>query len=159
MRRRTVRGLKFRELTILENKRLFGLICYLNREMTRRNMATLSSFGLTGAQLQALVYVHISGAEGKRVCQRDIERELNLRASSVSSMLKNLTSCGYVTRSLSEGDARAKFIELTEKGEELCLKNRELMDSCDALVQSALSEEERASLQALLLKIMQHLQN
>lgn len=122
-------------------------------------MATLSSFGLTGAQLQALVYVHISGAEGKRVCQRDIERELNLRASSVSSMLKNLTSCGYVTRSLSEGDARAKFIELTEKGEELCLKNRELMDSCDALVQSALSEEERASLQALLLKIMQHLQN
>ena len=84
----------------MENRRLFGLMCYVNREMERRNSENLSSVGITGAQLQTLVFVHRSALRGERVCQRDVERELNLRASSVSTMLAGLTSCGYITRSL-----------------------------------------------------------
>ena len=126
----------------MENRRLFGLMCYVNREMERRNSENLSSFGISGAQLQTLVYVHRCTLRGEKVCQRDVERELNLRASSVSTLLAGLTSCGYVTRAFAEGDARTKFIELTPKGEQLCLKNRELMDKCDAIIQDALTEEE-----------------
>ena len=103
----------------MENRRLFGLMCYVNREMERRNSENLSSVGLTGAQLQALVYVHRNSLKGIKVCQRDVERELNLRASSVSALLANLTSDGYVTRNYADGNARTKFIELTEKGEKL----------------------------------------
>lgn len=144
---------------ILENRRLFGLMCYVNREMGRRNSEALSSFGITGAQLQTLIFVHRNAVQGKSVCQRDVERELNLRASSVSTMLSHLTSGGYITRSYAEGDNRTKFIELTPKGEELCLKNRELIDKCDEIIQSALTDEERALFQSLLLKIMKHLEN
>ena len=93
----------------------------------------------------------------KKVCQRDVERELNLRASSVSTLLAGLTSCGYVTRAFAEGDARTKFIELTPKGEQLCLKNRELMDKCDAIIQDALTEEEQVQFKELLIKIFNHI--
>lgn len=141
----------------MENRRLFGLMCYVNREIERRNSENLSSFGISGAQLQTLVYVHRCTLNGEKVCQRDVERELNLRASSVSTLLAGLTSCGYVTRAFAEGDARTKFIELTPKGEELCLKNRELMDKCDAIIQDALTEEEQEQLKGLLIKIFNHI--
>lgn len=143
----------------MENRRLFGLICYVHREIERRNSVSLSSFGISGVQLQTLVYVHMNATSGKKVCQRDVERVLNLRPSSVSTLISNLTAEGYVMRTSSEGDARVKYIELTPKGEELCLKNRELMDKCDEIIQSALNAEERASLQSLLLKIMKNLDN
>ena len=143
----------------MENRRLFGLMCYVNREMERRNSENLSSVGLTGAQLQALVYLHRNSLNGIKVCQRDVERELNLRASSVSALLANLTSDGYVTRNYADGNARTKFIELTEKGEKLCLKNRELMDKCDAIIQDALTEEEQMQLRELLIKIFNHIKN
>ena len=141
----------------MENRRLFGLMCYVNREMERRNSENLSSFGISGAQLQTLVYVHRCTLRGEKVCQRDVERELNLRASSVSTLLAGLTSCGYVTRTFAEGDARTKFIELTPKGEQLCLKNRELMDKCDAIIQDALTEEEQVQFKELLIKIFNHI--
>ena len=141
----------------MENRRLFGLMCYVNREMERRNSENLSSFGISGAQLQTLVYVHRCTLRGEKVCQRDGERELNLRASSVSTLLAGLTSCGYVTRAFAEGDARTKFIELTPKGEQLCLKNRELMDKCDAIIQDALTEEEQVQFKELLIKIFNHI--
>lgn len=141
----------------MENRRIFGLMCYVNREMERRNSENLSSFGISGAQLQTLVYVHRCTLRGEKVCQRDVERELNLRASSVSTLLAGLTSCGYVTRVFAEGDARTKFIELTPKGEQLCLKNRELMDKCDAIIQDALTEEEQVQFKELLIKIFNHI--
>ena len=141
----------------MENRRLFGLMCYVNREMERRNSENLSSFGISGAQLQTLVYVHRCTLRGEKVCQRDVEREPNLRASSVSTLLAGLTSCGYVTRAFAEGDARTKFIELTPKGEQLCLKNRELMDKCDAIIQDALTEEEQVQFKELLIKIFNHI--
>ena len=141
----------------MENRRLFGLMCYVNREMERRSSENLSSFGISGAQLQTLVYVHRCTLRGEKVCQRDVERELNLRASSVSTLLAGLTSCGYVTRAFAEGDARTKFIELTPKGEQLCLKNRELMDKCDAIIQDALTEEEQVQFKELLIKILNHI--
>ena len=72
-------------------------------------------------------------------------------------LLAGLTSCGYVTRAFAEGDARTKFIELTPKGEQLCLKNRELMDKCDAIIQDALTEEEQVQFKELLIKIFNHI--
>ena len=132
-------------------------MCYVNREMERRNSENLSSFGISGAQLQTLVYVHRCTLRGEKVCQRDVERELNLRASSGSTLLAGLTSCGYVPRAFTERGAFMRCIVLTPKGEQLCLKNRELMDKCDAIIQDALTEEEQVQFKELLIKIFNHI--
>jgi DNA-binding MarR family transcriptional regulator len=136
----------------VENKRLFGMICRLQRVLTRQNDLKLSEYGISGAQLHALIFIKKSECKGKPVCQRDIEREVGLRPSSISSMLANLEKNGFIVRTYNEGDARVKYITLTDKGHELCEMNKQLMDSCDELIQSALTEEEQEQLEYLLRK-------
>lgn len=139
----------------MENKRLFGLMCYLNRQLIRDNSVTLSDYGITPVQLDAMVYVLKSEKSGIKVCQRDIEKRINLRPSSVSTLLSNLERGGFITRTVSDGDARTKFIELTDKGKCVCAKNKLLMDECDRAIQSGLTEEEQEILKQLLTKIIE----
>jgi DNA-binding MarR family transcriptional regulator len=104
--------------------------------------------------MHALIFLHKSKKLDRPVCQRDIEHEVGLRPSSVSSMIANLEKEGLISRSQAEGDARTKYLTLTDKGEELCNKNKQLMDHCDELVEKALSEEEQLELKILLTKVL-----
>ncbi len=138
----------------MENKRLFGKICFLQRQMYRESNRELAEQGITPVKLQTLIFIIRSEKRGDKVCQKDIEKELNLRPSSVSTLLKSLEGEGFLLRSFSDGDARTKYLELTEKGRTLCIKNKLFMESCDEAVQSALSEKEQDELQKLLEKII-----
>lgn len=138
----------------MENKRLFGKICYLQRQLYREINRELSEQSITPVKLQALIYIVKSERAKYKVCQRDIERELNLRPSSVSSLLKSLESEGYLVRTFQDGDARTKYLELTDKGRQLCKDNKLFMEKCDETVQSALSDEEQDEFKKLLEKII-----
>ncbi len=139
----------------MENKRLFGKICYLHRHMRRENNALFSEYGVTPIQMSALAFIHKSEQKGERVCQKDIERFVNLRASSVSTLLCNLERDGFLTRSFSDGDARSKSLCLTEKGKEVCEKDKLFMEKCDGIIQSSLTEDEQKELDRLLSKIIE----
>ncbi|MCH5147925.1 MAG: winged helix-turn-helix transcriptional regulator [Clostridiales bacterium] len=138
----------------MENKRLFGKICYLQRQMYREINRELAEQGITPVKLQTLIYLIKNERVKNEVCQRDIERELNLRPSSVSALLKSLEREGYLIRTFRDGDARTKYLELTEKGRKLCKDNKLFMEKCDETVQSALSDNEQDELQKLLEKII-----
>ena len=138
----------------LENKRLFGKICYLQRQLYREINRDLAEQNMTPVKLQTLIYLIKSERVKNKVCQRDIERELNLRPSSVSSLLKSLERDGYIIRTFQDGDARTKYLELTEKGRKLCKDNKLFMEKCDETVQSALTDKEQDELQKLLEKII-----
>lgn len=143
----------------VENQRIFGLICSLHRALVRNNDINLAEYGVSAVQLHALVFTKIRCSRGERVCQRDIERATGLRPSSVSAMLVNLEKGGFLTRCSSADDARTKYISLTEKGEELCERNRELMDMCDERINSSLTPEELASFRSIILKVLNSLEN
>ena len=128
----------------MENKRLFGKICYVHRQMLRE----------TPVHLRTLVFIHIRNLNGARVCQKDIENHLNLRPSSVSSLISNLENDGFLVRGTDEENARKKYIELTLKGKEACKEDKQMMDECDGIIQSALSEEEQRQFACLLDKII-----
>lgn len=138
----------------MQNKRLFGRICYLKRQMSRENNYIFSDYGITPIQMDTLVFVDMRNRANERVCQKDIEKHLNLRASSVSTLLRTLEKNLLIIRTVSGGDARTKFVTLTQKGECLCIKNKILMDKCDALIQSALTEQEQETFNELLNKII-----
>ncbi len=138
----------------MENKRLYGLLCCLHRQMSRDNHKLFSEYGITHVQMHALGFIRYENDEGRRVCQKDIEKHVNLRASAMSTMLTNLEKSGFIVRTVAEDDARTKYVELTEKGKNVCLKNKLFMDKCDEIVQSALTEEEQEAFKNLLLKIM-----
>lgn len=139
----------------MENKRVFGALCYLHAALVRKNDSVLSEYGLNGMQLHTMVFVHVKTMRGEKVCQRDIERETGLRPSSVSSMLSNLERADFIIRTPAEDDARTKYITLTQKGTELCVMNKELMNKGDEIIQSALSEEEQTQMRALLVKVIE----
>ncbi len=134
--------------------RIFGAICSLHRALVRQNDINLSEYGISAVQFHALIYIHRNSLKGNSVCQRDIERETGLRPSSVSSMLSTLEGAGFISRTPSKDDARIKYIVLTHKGEQLCLKNKVLMDKCDEEINSALTPEELVTLHALISKIL-----
>lgn len=138
----------------MENKRLFGKICYLQRQLYREINRELAEQGITPVKLQTLIYLVKNERVNNEVCQRDIERELNLRPSSVSALLKSLERDEYLIRTFRDGDARTKYLELTEKGRKLCKDNKLFMEKCDETVQSALSDKEQDELQNLLKKII-----
>lgn len=143
----------------MENKRLYGLICRLQRHMRRENNSVFAEFGVTPVHLDCLIFVSIESKRGAKVCQRDIERHVNLRPSSVSSLITTLEKNGFILRTVAEGDARTKYITLTEKGKTLCIKHKLLMDKCDSLIEAALDEEEQQTLKTLLNKIISAIGN
>lgn len=143
----------------LENKRLFGLVCRLQRQMNRDNGNLFSEFGVSPVQLDLIIFVLFQRKKGVKVCQKDIEKHLNLRPSSVSSLLSTLEKKELIVRSVSAGDARTKYVSLTPKGETLCEKHKILMDKCDAAIQSALSEEEQENFKLLIEKIIDGIKN
>lgn len=143
----------------MENKRLYGLLCCLQRTLSRKNNVNFAELGVSAVQLQSMIFIKKRARCGKAVCQRDVENELNLRASSVSSMLANLEKSGYITRDFLESDARTKILTLTEKGNEVCMQNKLLIDKCDEDLQNALSEEEQVTFRELILKVFDSLEN
>lgn len=138
----------------MENKRLFGKLCYLHRQMLRENTLLMNDYGVTPVQMHALIFILKSGKEGKNVCQKDVERWVNLRPSSVSTLLTKLEKDGLIVRKICNDDARTKYLELTEKGKEVCHKDKLFMDKCDRIIESALNEEEQQTFDGLLTKIM-----
>lgn len=66
---------------------------------------------------------------------------------------------GFLKRTVSEGDARSKHLELTEKGSYICIKEKLFMDSCDSAIQNALSPQEQEELEKLLQKIIDSISN
>lgn len=138
----------------MENKRLFGKLCLLQRQMYRRNSKLFTDLGITPVQMNALVFIHKNTVKGDNVMQKDVERHIGLRPSSVSTLLTNLEREGYILRTVDGVDARAKFLTFTQKGVDLCLKNKMLMDECDGEIQRALSEEEQKEFENLLSKII-----
>ena len=69
---------------------------------------------------QSRVLTRLFGQLGKQdVNQRDLERALGIKASSVSSLVRNLEQKGLVTSERLPQDTRNKRILLTEKGMQL----------------------------------------
>ena len=82
------------------NKRLYGLFCCLHRQMSRNSHKLFKENNLSHVQMYAMIFVECESKEGRRVCQKDIEKHINLRPSATSSMLANLEKKGFITRTV-----------------------------------------------------------
>lgn len=125
----------------MEGKLVFGL---LDISRTMRSL-----YEGRGSQKRVLIVLSETGT----ITQRDLTARLGIQPGSASEVIAKLESAGLVERTASEEDRRTANISLTRDG---------LRQAEDALEQrrrrheemfSALSEEEKARLLALLEKI------
>ena len=90
-------------------------ILILSKRIHRKLDNGTSKFGITGVQSRILGFISYN-SEKKDIFQKDIEEELDIRRSSVTSVLQLMEKNGYIERVSVSKDARLKKIIITEKG-------------------------------------------
>lgn len=94
---------------------------------------------LTHVQMRILIFVSCCK---ENAFQRDIERELKVRRSTASQMLRTLERDGYITRESIAHDARLKAIRLSEKSESILDTLNQSMNRMEATLKQNISDEE-----------------
>jgi len=67
---------------------------------------------LNPTQLQILRY--LSDHENEDICQKDIEKEINLKKASITGALDSMEDKGVIVRVACKDDRRKKFIKVSE---------------------------------------------
>ncbi len=96
---------------------------------------------------------------GKSIYQKDIEEEMALRKSSVTSLLNNLEKNGLIERRPSSEDARLKSVVLTDKGSKIHEEVASEIDRVEELLTEGFSAEETATFMSLLARIERNIEN
>lgn len=113
----------------------------LTKRIHRRIDNEAAKYGVTGVQARILGFVH-RNYDKKDIFQRDIEEELDIRRSSVTSVLQLMEKNGYIKRVSVSEDARLKKIMLTEKGLEIQRNVYNFILEFEKSLQDELSEDE-----------------
>ena len=129
-----------KELNIISNK------------IRRRIDNEVAKYGITGVQGKIIGFVYCESKK-RDVFQKDIEEDLKIRSSSVTSVLQLMEKNGYIKRESVCTDARLKKIVLTEKGDEIRLIVQNLIDEMENEVSKSITEGERGFLFYILDKL------
>ena len=131
---------------------LLGRCAHLSRE---RLDARLTQYDVTPAQIRVLLYIHHHGGQ---VPQCEVIKHLKVKPSTANGILYRMEEKGFVTRSVSDSDARYRLIRLTEKGERQQTEFRRLLMEVESLMTQGWTPEERELFVRLLDKIVENLE-
>jgi len=102
--------------------------------------------GLDG-QIRVLRFLHNHGPS----TQLEIQEALGIKSPAMSEHITKLEKLGYITRTPSEKDRRARIIRFTPEGEKMF--NDLLAEETDKDLFSSLTSEEQETLRQLLTKL------
>ncbi len=131
-------------------KQMAVMMDFVTHQIDVYNNIILSKYGVTHSQ--AKILVRLSESPNGRLSQKEFTR-MGRRNSTITATLNNLEKGGFITRTASETDARAKFIQITQKGQEVqqvALKN--VVDLENLLVEG-FSDEEKILFKMLLKRV------
>ena len=131
---------------------MLGHCAHLARE---RMDARLTEYDVTPAQVHVLHYLYHTGGQAP---QGEVTAHLRVKPSTANGILDRMEEKELVERSVSEADARRRWITLTEKGKALQECCRQVFLETEALMVRGLSEAEQEQLFALLLRILTNLE-
>ena len=103
---------------------------------------------------QAQVLAHLDGHDN--VPQSKIARAMNASPAAMTSILQRMERDGWITRARDTSDQRMVRICLTEKAKECERKIKNSFVEIDEEISSIYTQEERADLRRLLLKLNKH---
>lgn len=113
-------------------------------------------YDVTPVQTRTLIYLSCCQ---KVVNQRELERELRLRPSTVNGIVSRLEEKGYLSRRASPVDGRCRLVSLTDAGWEKVEAFRASLEETNRRFCAVLTEEEQAQLGDMLSRIIADLEN
>ena len=118
----------------------------------------LRAYQVTPVQSFSLIYLHRQEGTSE-VTQRDLERELRLKAPTVNGIVDRMVEKGLITRTTSRTDGRCRVLELSEKGREAVDTFQAIVRRSEELICAELSEQEELLLRDLLTRLIANLEN
>ena len=124
----------------------------INNVYEKEFNSRLRTLGLTASQCAVLDYLFMSSKD--EVNQRDIEKALSLRNSTVTGLLKRLDEKGFILTVPSNKDKRCKNISLTEKANDI--RKRMEMDrtKLDKMLTLGMTKREIGALEKMLNRVL-----
>ena len=135
--------------------RLLACCGHLGRQYGE-NLLRQRGYDVTPVQTRMLVYLSCCRDE---VNQRDLERELRLRPSTVNGIVSRLEEKGCITRRASPTDGRCRLVGLTGAGQARVDAFQAVMADTGRRYASFLTEEEEAALRDMLSRMIEKLEN
>lgn len=118
-------------------REVLGLSHKLKRNFDNKTACT----GITRTQSQILRFVDIEG-RNRDIHQKDIEKEFDIRKSTVTSAINLLEKNGYIIRETESEDARFKKLVLTKKANQANEETKRIIEREEEKLISALTKEE-----------------
>ena len=125
---------------------LLAQVCRLAAGRVRTHMETI---GLHRGQ--GFVLMHLWHNDG--MSQREIACAMQISPATMTNMLQRMEQAGWVVRERTASDQRIVSVRLTDKAKALQAEVKEKFCEIEAEFASIYTEEERATLQRLLVKL------
>lgn len=126
----------------------------LAKRIHRKIDKEVSQYGMTAVQGRILGFI-FHKSDKKDIFQKDIEEELDIRRSSVTSVLQLMEKNGYIKRVSVTEDARLKKIVMTERGLEVQRKVYDSIVNIEESIRNELSNDEIKTLVNLIDRLTQ----
>jgi MarR family transcriptional regulator, repressor for mepA len=110
----------------------------------------LVPYDITNQQARLLGDINRQLIQGDKFCQKDLEYTMNLRGSSITSLLQRLEKKGFIIRSSGDEDGRTKQLQITEKGNKLIEEMEAVFQNVEAIILQNMSKEEEEIFKRLL---------
>ena len=133
----------------------FGpLLGYCDHQMMKLMVRKLRQYDVSPMQCRTLTYLH--EAEGE-VNQKQLERHLMVKPSTVNGIVDRLEEKGMVRRSVSEWDGRCRLLSLTEEGRRFHDDFQDVLRQVNDRLERGFSQEEKAVFTDFLLRAARNL--
>lgn len=109
-------------------------------QIDRERESFANTLGITGVQMTTLDF--ISNHHDQTVSQHEIEKELDLKRSTVTIMIQRMEKRDLVKRVTNSVDKRQKNVSLTNKSKPLIPKIKDYMGQDDQKVRSHFTQAE-----------------
>ncbi len=110
----------------------------------------LLPYDITNQQARLLGDLNDQLQKGGEIVQKDLERTMQLRGSSITSLLQGLERKGFISRRTGNEDGRTKQVDITEKGKALLEESESSFRDLEQLLVKGMSAEEKAAYLRLL---------
>ncbi|WP_345557823.1 MarR family winged helix-turn-helix transcriptional regulator [Nonomuraea rosea] len=128
----------------------------LHQQFDQAVKAELAELGLTYAEFDVLAALNRAEPPTYRLRPSELSKALFLTSGGISNVLQRLTAAGYVEREANSGDARSRWVQLTDEGRRMAVAGLEAAARGYEEVAGGVPEETLRAAADTLREVMSH---